>query len=162
MRLWNPNDTISKLNLEEGDEYKICELFSKKINCLQKGQTYKPDLSKDVFLSRKYELEPLNLHEFCNRENCVRSVQCIRLRMQCFVLLEYIREQKIVIEQLVSKYHQETDPKKKLALKGLARIKASNLKLIEEAREHIVHIYEQVQEAGDFLDKMVKFVRKSK
>ena len=162
MRLWNSSEIISKLKLEEGDEYSICEQFSKKINCLEKNQLYKPDISKDVSLARNYIPESLNLHEFCNRENCIESIRCTRLRIQRFQLLTYLREQKAVVEKLVNMYHQETDPKKKLALKGLARIKSSNLKLIEETIGQIIQIYEQIQESSDFLDKMMAFIRKGK
>lgn len=162
MRLWNPKETISQASLEEGDEYKICELFSKKINCLNNGQIYVPDLSKDAFLSKSYEAEPLNINEFYNRENCVRSIQCIRLRKQSLDLLKYTREQTLLIESLVVEYHKETDQKRKLALKGLARIKASNLKLVEEVRSKIIAIFEKAQEGGDFLDLMVKLIKKGK
>lgn len=162
MRLWNPKVLIPESGLEEGDEYKICEQFSRKIDCLERNKCYKPDASKDVFLSRKYQLEPLNLHEFCNRENCVESIQCERLRIQYYQLLSYINDQKSVVEDLVKKYHQEENPKIKLAIKGLMRLKSSNIILIEEAMNQLSTIWEQSQEGGDYLDKMMKFIRKSK
>lgn len=162
MRLWNPKETISKFDLDIGDEYKICEQFSKKISCLKNGEAYTPNLAKNFFLGKSYEAEPMNLHEFCNRENCVRSIQCIRLRKQCLDLLSYTKEQTAVIEELVEKYNEETNPKTKLAIKGLARIKASNLKIMEDARKNIIAIFEKAQEAGDFLNKMVNFVKKER
>ena len=161
MRLWNPEKNIPNFKLEEGDEYKISEAFFKKTNCIEKKTLYVPDLSKDVFLSKNYDLEPFNIHEFCNRENCVDSLRCTRLRQQSFELLVYFREQTLLIETLVVEYNNEEDMQRKDELKELIRIKSGNLKLIEESRKMIIELFEKGQEAGDYLNEMVNLVKKS-
>ncbi|ELA40816.1 uncharacterized protein VICG_02148, partial [Vittaforma corneae ATCC 50505] len=93
MRLWNPADRISDEPLKEGDEYSICEQFFRKTNSIENEVVYIPDISKDYVMSNAYSYEPFDFYEFCNRDHCIETLKCLRLRMQVFELLEYARNE---------------------------------------------------------------------
>lgn len=161
-RLWDPAEGIASTTLTEGDEYMICEQFFRKINSMKDNKTYRPDIAKDCVLAGLYNFEQFDFYEFANRERCVESLRCKRLRQQAFELLTYVREETQKVERLVEQYHEESDEDKKLVLKELAKIKTSNLKLVEQIRGRIVEIFEKAQDAGDYLDKMDKMIKKDK
>lgn len=162
MRLWNPTQGISNTKLGVGDEYSICEQFFRKTNCIKDGKPYRPDISKDCVLSGYYNFEQFDFYEFINREKCVETLRCTRLRKQNFELMEYARKETLLVEVLVVRYHQEKDEKTRIVLKELAKVKMGNIKLIEHARGRVIEIFSLVQEAGDYLDKAVKIIKKEK
>jgi len=161
-RLWNPTEGVFNTELNEKDEYSICEQFFRKINSLKDGTAYRPDISKDAMLSGFYEAEAFDFYEFMNREGCVETLRCTRLRKQAFELLGYAREEMMAIETLIERYHEEKDEDVRIALRELARVKTGNMRLIEEVRGRIIEIFSKAQDAGDYLEKMVKMIKKDK
>lgn len=163
MRLWKPEACLIDCDLNSEDEYTICEQFFKKTTALKNNTAYKPDLSKDAVLAKNYKLESFDFYEFCNREQCVESLKCSRLRMQNNELLTYVREETLLVEELLKRYHQEdSDKKSKQVLKELLRKKVVNLKLAEQVRGRIVEIFLKLQLAGDHLDSMYSLIMKDK
>ncbi|KAM0680648.1 hypothetical protein GINT2_001336 [Glugoides intestinalis] len=163
MRLWKPETCLMDCDLNSDDEYTICEQFLKKSAALTNNTIYKPDLSKDAVLTKNYKLESFDFYEFCNREQCVGSLKCSRLRIQNHELLAYVREETVFVEELLKRYHcEDTDQKTKQVLKELLRKKVVNLKLVEQVRGRIVEIFQKLQLAGDHLDNMYNLIIKDK
>lgn len=162
MRLWNPTEGISNTILHEGDEYAISEQFFRKINCIKNNKMYKPDISKDCLLSNYYSFDSFDFYEFCNNKHCIETLKCTRLRVQNFELLEYFRNETLLVESLIKLYHVETDEDTKIALKELIKIKKTNLNLVDQIRGCIVELFEKSQNAALYLEKIFDMIKKDK
>jgi len=159
MKLWNKKDCIIDHKLNPEDNYMISEQFFKKINAIKNELAYKPDISKDSLFSSMYKYEPFDFYEFCNRDECIAPLKCVQLREQSFFLLEYTRNEKIVIEELIEKFHREEDPKVKMCLKEIVRRKKRNLGLVENIRAGMADLIYIAQDAADHFDKMYKIMK---
>ena len=52
--------------------------------------------------------------------------------------------------------------KVEIVFKELIKIKSNNLKLIELIRGNVTEIFDQAQEAADYLEKLYKMIKKDK
>lgn len=157
MRLWNPKTNIPHFEINKEDEHSIMKEFFLKST----SPSFSLDSSrKDVMLNREYSFDIFNLYDFINTESCVESLRCTRLRIQSMELLEYCREETKTIESLVMRHHSETDSDTKAVLKELAKKKLQNVKMIEEVRGSLIEIFKRGEEAGEYLEKMYKVLKK--
>lgn len=158
MRLWNPKNNIPHFDLNKDDENAILKEF------FLKSSTSTPlplDSSlNDAMLNKEYSFDSFNLYDFINTESCIESLRCTRLKIQSMELLEYCREEAKTVESLISSYHNCCCDDKKIILKELTKKKLQNIKMIEEVRGIIVEIINKSEEAGGYLEKMYKILKK--
>lgn len=160
MRLWTPRETIIDHDLSNNDREIIYSELHRKVQSISNNKLFVPDGSKDSLFSSQYAFKDFDIFSVKDRMNIFHTINCQQIRKQSFFLLEYTREERKIISELIKKANEESDEINLKCIRSIIQQKKRNLAHIESIRGFLSEIVCIGEEAASHVDRCFKMLNK--